>query len=60
MKTPSKPNTIGLDLGDRKHSICVLDHRGGILKEETITNTRGSLTALSKRHPGASPSRDDR
>jgi transposase len=53
MKTPSKQKTIGLDLGDRKHSVCVLDHRGEILKEETITNTRESLRALSKRHPGA-------
>jgi transposase len=53
MKTPTKPVTIGLDLGDRKHSICVLDHRGEILKEESISNSRGGLSALSKRHPGA-------
>lgn len=53
MKTPLNPITIGLDLGDRKHSVCVLDHRREILTEETITNTRESLKALSKRHPGA-------
>ena len=52
MKTPST-RTVGIDLGDRKHSVCVLDHKGEILKEESITNTRGSLTALSKRHPKA-------
>ena len=45
--------TIGLDLGDRKHAVCVLDARGGILKQESIANNRGSLTALSRRHPGA-------
>jgi hypothetical protein len=53
MKTPSNPVTIGLDLGDRKHSGCVLDHCGEMLTEETITNTRESLKALNKRHPGA-------
>jgi hypothetical protein len=53
MKTPSNPITIGLDLGDRMHSVCVLDHRGEILTEEPITNTRESLMALSKRHPEA-------
>ena len=53
MKTSSSLRTVGLDLGDRKHSVCVLDDQGGILKEETITNTRASLAALSKRHPRA-------
>lgn len=53
MRTSSSARTVGIDLGDRKHSVCVLDPKGAILKEETITNTRGSLTALSKRHPGA-------
>ena len=53
MKTQPSIKTIGLDLGDRRHSVCVLDHQGGILREETITNTRASLTALSRRHPGA-------
>jgi kynurenine formamidase len=53
MNTSSSSRTIGLDLGDRKHTVCVLDAKGGILKEETITNTRASLAALSRRHPGA-------
>ena len=53
MKTSSSVRTVGIDLGDRKHSVCVLDSKGGILKEESITNTRASLAALSKRHPGA-------
>jgi transposase len=51
--TKSSAITIGIDLGDRKHALCVLDAKGKILKQESITNTRGSLTALSRRHPGA-------
>jgi hypothetical protein len=47
--------TIGIDLGDRKHAVCVLDGKGNVLKHETITNTRGSLTALSRRRRAASP-----
>lgn len=56
MKTKSNSSstvTIGLDLGDRRHAVCVLDAKGGIHKQESITNTRESLTALSRRHPGA-------
>lgn len=51
--TTSSSITIGIDLGDRKHAVCVLDATGKILKQESITNTRASLTALSRRHPGA-------
>lgn len=53
MKNQTSAITIGLDLGDRKHAVCVLDAKGGILKQESITNTRPSLTALSRRYPGA-------
>lgn len=53
MKKKSSDLTIGIDLGDRKHAVCVLDAAGNVLKHETITNNRGSLTALSRRHPGA-------
>jgi transposase len=53
MKTKKSTITIGLDLGDRKHAVCVLDAKGEVIKEESITNTRPSLTALSRRHPGA-------
>lgn len=52
MKTKKSTTTIGLDLGDRKDAVCVLDAKGGVIKEESITNTRPSLTALSRRHPG--------
>lgn len=53
MKSKSSTYTIGLDLGDRKHAVCVLNSRGEFLKQESITNTGASLTALSRRHPGA-------
>jgi len=53
MKTKSSAITIGIDLGDRKHAVCVLNAKGEILKQETITNSRGSLVALSRRYPGA-------
>lgn len=53
MKNKSSNITIGIDLGDRKHAVCVLDGDGNVIKHETITNTRESLTALSRRHPGA-------
>lgn len=53
MKTKKSAITIGIDLGDRKHSVCVLDAKGDVLKQETITNSRASLTALSRRYPGA-------
>jgi transposase len=53
MKNTPSTRTAGLDLGDRKHAVCVLDAEGEILKEESITNTRGNLAALSQRHPGA-------
>jgi hypothetical protein len=53
MKTKKSAITIGIDLGDRKHAVCVLNAKGEILKQESITNTRASLTALSRRYPVA-------
>ena len=53
MKNQSSAITIGIDLGDKKHAVCVLDAKGEILKQESITNNRTSLTALSRRYPGA-------
>lgn len=45
--------TIGIDLGDRKHSACVLSARGEIVAETEITNTRECLTAFARQHRGA-------
>ena len=45
--------TVGIDLGDKKHAICVLTSDGEIIDERTITNHRESLRRLSKKYPGA-------
>ena len=45
--------TIGLDLGDKKHAICVLNEEGEIIDERTITNHRESLRRLSQKYAGA-------
>jgi transposase len=45
--------TIGLDLGDKKHAICVLNQAGEIIDERTITNHRESIRRLSLKYPGA-------
>jgi transposase len=52
-KNSSTKHTIGLDLGDVKHAICVIDHQGEIIDERTITNHRESLRRLAKKYPGA-------
>jgi transposase len=53
MKTKIPLITIGLDLGDKKHAICVLDQDGDIIDERAITNHRESLRRLSQKYPGA-------
>ena len=45
--------TIGLDLGDRKHTYCVLSASGKIIAEAAVTNTREVLAAFSARYPKA-------
>lgn len=53
MKTKTSTYTIGIDLGDKKHAVCVLDAKGGVVSKETLTNHRDSLADLSSRYPGA-------
>ena len=50
---PTETLTIGLDLGDRRHTACVLHADGHIVAEEVITNTRECLAAFAGRWPGA-------
>ncbi len=45
--------TIGLDLGDRRHAVCVLSAAGDIIAETEVINTRECLTVFASRHPGA-------
>jgi transposase len=53
MKTNPSTTTIGIDLGDKKHSVCALDASGSIIYERSITNHRESLRRLSSKYPGA-------
>ncbi len=45
--------TIGIDLGDRTHRICINDRLGMIVEERAIENNRLALTALAHQHPEA-------
>ena len=38
---------IGIDLGDLRHAVCVIDREGNTLEECKITNTRDSFTKLA-------------
>ncbi len=54
-KTTTILNTvIGIDLGDKKHQICVTDNKNGnILEEIPIPNTRKHLEKLVDKYPEA-------
>jgi len=43
-----KCNVIGMDMGDRKHSICILDAKGKVLSRNTVSNTAVSLKKCFK------------
>jgi len=45
--------TIGLDLGDRSHYVCVLDAQGRIIHEGPMLNERVALALLLTQHPAA-------
>lgn len=45
--------TIGLDLGDRSHYVCVLDAAGEILHEGPMLNDRVALARLLTQYPAA-------
>lgn len=53
MKNIIPSTTIGLDLGDKKHAICVLNEDGDVVDERFITNHRESIRRLSQKYPGA-------
>jgi transposase len=44
---------IGVDLGDRKHHVCVTDKHGVILSEFSINNDRAALKQLCDEYPNA-------
>ncbi len=45
--------TLGLDLGDRSHHVCVLDAAGQIVREDALPNTRPALAKLLAEFPRA-------
>jgi transposase len=45
--------TIGLDLGDRSHYVCVLDAAGEIIHEGPLLNERVALALLLTKYPAA-------
>src|SRR5487761_2514744 len=45
--------TLGLDLGDRSHHVCVLDATGQIVREASLPNTRPALAQLLADFPRA-------
>ena len=49
----SKVNTIGMDMGDKSHHVCVLDPQGDIVMEGRINNTNGALDTFFGAHKGA-------
>lgn len=40
-----KSITVGMDMGDKKHNICILDAEGNVVRRSTVTNT---ATAIRK------------
>jgi transposase len=45
--------TLGLDLGDRAHHVCILDAAGQIIREASLPNTRPALAQLLTEFPKA-------
>ena len=45
--------TLGLDLGDRAHHVCVLDAAGQIVREASLPNARPALAQLLADFPKA-------
>lgn len=48
-----KSVTVGMDLGDKKHQLCVLDADGEILKTCQVTNTLKALEKNFSSYQGA-------
>lgn len=53
MKHEQFRTIIGVDLGDKKHQVCITDKGGEITSERTITNRKEQLQRLTQEFPGA-------
>ncbi len=45
--------TIGMDLGDKNHVLCVLDRNGSVCYEGNVPNTKDDLVKFFTRYKGA-------
>ena len=45
--------TIGMDLGDKNHEVCLLDQEGNMIDRFTVGNTRGQLQKVFAQYKGA-------
>ena len=45
--------TIGMDLGDKNHVLCVLDSSGNVSIKSTIDNNQDSISSFFKKYKGA-------
>ena len=43
--------TIGMDMGDKKHNICVLDAEGKVIKKTTVSNTSTGIRKFFSKQP---------
>ncbi len=48
-----KDTTIGMDLGDKTHEVCVLDEAGTVIMRKQITNTKAALVKCFTPYAGA-------
>ena len=53
MKQKEKHNRIGLDLGEGRHRVCVLDEAGEVVEQGSLSNERVALARLTQRYRGA-------
>lgn len=45
--------TLGMDLGDKNHEVCVMDHEANVIKRFTVGNTRKQLQKVFPEYAGA-------
>ncbi|MBI2440188.1 MAG: IS110 family transposase [Lentisphaerae bacterium] len=48
-----KGSTIGMDLGDKKHQVCILDPAGKIIAEKEVAGNRTAMASFFKQYCGA-------
>jgi hypothetical protein len=53
VRNRTKTVTIGIDLGERKHTFCVLDAYGEVVERGSMPNARRELEGFARRYPSA-------